>query len=100
MLRRMTLVRIEVSQKRSASIITVTRIGELETTSRIGELGTTLTVTNYYCSIYSQRASVANVVPSSPILVTLMMEALRSSEMSVHIRATRRNISEDGILEK
>jgi hypothetical protein len=34
----------------------------------------------------------ANVVPSSQILVTLMMEAVSSSEMSVLTRATQRNI--------
>jgi hypothetical protein len=40
----------------------------------------------------------ANVVPSSPILVTLMMEALSSSEMSVLPRASRRNIPDDTVL--
>jgi hypothetical protein len=40
----------------------------------------------------------ANVVPSSLILFTLMMEALLSSETLVLTRVTLRHIPEDGSL--
>jgi hypothetical protein len=72
MLRRVVLVRTGVSEELSASFIRVTRIGEL---------GTTLAVTsNRLVCIRSLRRFLitASVVPSSPILVTLMKEALIS----------------------
>jgi hypothetical protein len=40
----------------------------------------------------------ANAVPSLPILVTLTMEAIRSSETSVLATVIRRKIPEDRIL--
>jgi hypothetical protein len=70
MLRRVAHVRTGDSEELSSYIIRVTRIGELVT---------------------------ANVVLISPILVTLIMEAIGSSETSVLTRATQRNISEDYI---
>jgi hypothetical protein len=74
MLRRVALIRIDVSEERSSSIINVTRIGELRSVRRL--------------------LLTANVVPSSPILVTLMMEALGSSKTSVLTKTTLHNIPE------
>jgi hypothetical protein len=63
MLRRVGLVRTDVSEEPSASFIA------------------------------------ASVVPSSPILFTLMKEALGPTETSVLTRVTQRNVPEDTILQ-
>jgi hypothetical protein len=80
LLRRVALVRTDVSEDPNASFIRVTRIGEL---------GTTLAATSNRRTLRrNTNLLVAANVPSSPILVTLMKEALSSSETSVLTRTT------------
>jgi hypothetical protein len=93
MLRRVALVRTDVSEELSASFIRVTRIGELETTLAV----TKYQVFAFLCSVRRLLLR-ASAVPSSPILVTVMKEALSSSETSVPARATQHYIPEDCIL--
>jgi hypothetical protein len=86
MLCHVDLVRTAISEEHSAFIIRVTRIDELGT----------LAVTSNLRSVL-QLLVTANVY-SSPILVTLMMEALRSSETAIVTKVTWWNTPQDCIL--
>jgi hypothetical protein len=83
MLRRVVLVRIYNSEERIASIIRVIGSGEIRTMV-------------FFRGVFLLPVT-ANVVTSPLILLTLLMEAIHSSETSSPIRATWRNIPEGGI---
>jgi hypothetical protein len=84
MLRRVVLVRTDISEELSASIIRVTTTGELETMLTLKN-GVFWDVTP--CGSCKNRR-----------FVTLIKEALGASVTSVLPRATRRKIPEDTIL--
>jgi hypothetical protein len=81
MLHHVGLVRIDVSEELSASFIRLTRIGEQGTKLAVN-YQPTHAAKKYQVFLHSVRRLLvtANVVHSSPIIVTLMKEALRSSE--------------------
>jgi hypothetical protein len=76
MLRRVALVRTDVSEEHIASSIGVKRMGELGTTFAVTSNRSTL-------RIVLQLLVTANIVSSLLVLSTLLMEAMRSSETSV-----------------
>jgi hypothetical protein len=80
MLRCVALVRTDVSEEHQTCFIRVTRIGELGTTQAAAS--------NRFLRSMRRLLVAACVGPSSPILLTLMKEALGFFETSVLTRAT------------
>jgi hypothetical protein len=96
MLRRVALVRTDISEERIAPINIVTRLGELGKTLPVTSNRSTAKLV-LLRSVF--RLLVTAKVPSSLIIFTLMMEVIRSSETSVLTRATLRNVPEYDIIQ-
>jgi hypothetical protein len=92
LLRHVVLVRADVSMERTVCIIRVIRINEAAT-----RLAVASNRRNLRRNIIGLLLVTANVVPSSPIFLTLIME-LRFTETSVITIAAMRHMPNDGIL--
>jgi hypothetical protein len=90
MLRSLGLVRTDILEEHIDSIVRVTGIGDL---------GKTLTVTSNRGRSVLRVLVTVNFLHSSPIFVTLLMEAIHSSENSVLVRSTQRSIPENCIFD-
>jgi hypothetical protein len=98
MLQCVALLKTDYSEERITSVIRAIRIGELGTTLPVTSNRSTLLETAAAAAAADAAAAAAaprvlrsailllvagTVVPSSPVLVTLMTETIRSSETSV-----------------
>jgi hypothetical protein len=88
--RGMGRVRTDVSEEYISSIIRVKRISELRTALEVSS--------NLY-TLGKNMLVIAKIVPNSPILITLIMEVIHYSELSVPTRGSRRDVPAEGILQ-
>jgi hypothetical protein len=111
MLRHLVVVRTDVSEERTGSIIGVIRIGELGTILAVTINRSTLRrntilycIMLYYTIIFLRSVLrllvTANVVLSYLILVTPLMYVISSYETPILTKATRHNIPYDGLLQR
>jgi hypothetical protein len=106
MLQRVAPVITDVLEQRTASIVRVRKFFETEKTLAVTSYRSMLRRntnkleyhTCHFFLVLLGLLVTANTVLSSPVLVTILMDAIHSSETSVLRRVTQHNISGDSIL--